>query len=134
MGDKDINELFGNAELLIGTTDGGLKPLGTIVQRSASFEAEDNEPITYPINGKSSFSFSVERTPELDALMKAPPEVEQAQSMLERLQNYHAVWQNMYGCGQRKKRRLIERDIRSLYARLKKHCQIYGIEIKQKQD
>lgn len=38
MGDKDINELFGNPELFIGKIDGNIESLGTIVKESITLD------------------------------------------------------------------------------------------------
>lgn len=41
MGDKDINELFGNAELFIGEIGGDMKPLGTIVADGLTLDPKE---------------------------------------------------------------------------------------------
>lgn len=129
MGDKDTDKLFGNPEILIGEPGGEMKPLGKVVECSTSFESEEDADY---IPTKNSFSFSYEMPSlskwfEENANLKP---IQEAQDMLTRLRDYHALWHKYYGFGMRKERRKIERNFNALAQRFILHCKIYNITIR----
>lgn len=111
---------------------GEMKSLGKIVENSVSLKSEE-EP--YHIQPKNSFSFSVE-VPGISKWFEENPNLKQmqeAQAMLDRLREFHAMWHKYYGLGMRKERRKIERDFNALAHRFVLYCKRYGIEIKRKE-
>lgn len=128
MGDKDMNELFGKAEILICDPNGEMKPLGKVVECSTSPESEEKSDY---VPTKDSFSFSFE-VPSLSVWFEGNANlkpIQMAQDMLTRLRDYHALWHKYYGMGMRKERRKIERDFNTLAQRFTLHCKIYNITI-----
>lgn len=129
MGDKDTDKLFGNPEILIGEPGGEMKPLGKVVECSTSLESE--EEVDY-VPTKNSFSFSCE-VPSLSKWFEENANlkpIQEAQAMLDRLRDYHALWHKYYGFGMRKERRKIERNFNALAQRFILHCKIYNITIR----
>lgn len=125
---KDTNKLFGNPELLICGEDGEIKPLSKVVECSTSLESKEE---TDCVPTRNCFSFSCE-LPHLSKWFEENPElkpVREAQDMLMRLRDYHALWHKYYGMGMRKERRKIERDFNALAQRFSLHCKIYNIII-----
>lgn len=133
MGDKDTNKLFGNPEILICEPNGEMKPLGKVVECSARLESED-EADYVPTKDSFSFSFkvpSLSKWFEENANLKP---VQEAQDMLTRLRDYHALWHKYYGMGMRKERRKIERNFNALSQRFALHCKNYNITIKSTEE
>ncbi len=131
MGDKDTDKLFGNPELLIYDANGEMKPLGKVVECSTSLESEEDADY---VPTKDSFSFSFE-VPSLSKWFEENPNlkpIQEAQDMLTRLRDYHAMWHKYYGMGMRKERRKIERDFNALVKCFVLHCKIYNITIQSK--
>jgi hypothetical protein len=131
MGDKDTDKLFGNPEILIGEPGGELKPLGKVVECSTSLESEKEADYVHTTD---SFSFSCEmpilsKWFEENANLKP---IREAQDMLTRLRDYHALWHKYYGFGMRNERRKIERNFNTLAQRFALHCKIYNITIQSK--
>lgn len=131
MGDKDTDKLFGNPELLICDPNGEMRSIGKVVERSTSFESEEESDY---VPTRSSFSLSCEMPSlskwfEENANLKP---IQEAQNMLDRLREYHALWHKYYGFGMRKERRKIERDFNALAQRFALHCKIYNITIQSK--
>lgn len=129
MGDKDTDKLFGKSELLICEADGGLKPIAKVVECSTSIESEE-EADYIPTKDDFSFSFEVPNLSkwfEENANLKP---IQEAQDMLTRLRDYHAMWHKYYGMGMRKERRKIERNFNTLAQRFALHCKIYNITIR----
>lgn len=129
MGNKDTNKLFGNPELLICDPNGEMKPLGKVVGWSTSLESEA-EADYVPTRDSFSFSFevpSLSKWFEENANLKP---IQEAQDMLVRLRDYHALWHKYYGFGMRKERRRIERNFNALAQRFALHCKIYNITIR----
>lgn len=129
MGDKDTDKLFGDPELLICDANGEMKPLGKVVECSTSLESEEEADY---IPTKDRFSFSCEMPSlskwfEENANLKP---IQEAQDMLARLRDYHALWHKYYGFGMRKERRKIERNFNALAQRFILHCKIYNITIR----
>lgn len=129
MGDKDTDKLFGNTEILLCDPNGEMKPLGKVVEYSTSLESEEEADY---VPTKDSFSFSF----EMPSLSKGFEEhtylkpIQEAQAMLDRLRDYHALWHKYYGFGMRKERRRIERNFNVLAQRFALHCKIYNITIR----
>lgn len=133
MGDKDTNMLFGNPEILICEPNGEMKPLGKVVECSARLESEDEADY---VPTKDSFSFSFE-VPSLSKWFEENANlkpVQEAQDMLTRLRDYHALWHKYYGMGMRKERRKIERNFNALSQRFALHCKNYNITIKSTEE
>lgn len=131
MGDKETAKLFGNSELLIFGSNGEMKPLGKVVECSTSLESEEDADY---VTTKDSFSFSFE-VPSLSKWFEGNANlkpIREAQDMLTRLRDYHALWHKYYGFGMRKERRKIERDFNTLAQRFVLHCKIYNITIQSK--
>lgn len=131
MGDKDTNMLFGNCAIFIGKSEADMKPLGKVVECSTSIESEEEADY---VPTKDSFSFSFE-VPSLSKWFEENPNlkpIQEAQDMLTRLHNYHALWHKYYGFGMRKERRKIERNFNALAQRFALHCKIYNITIQSK--
>lgn len=131
MGDKETAKLFGNSELLIFGSNGEMKPLGKVVECSTSLESEEDADYV-PTKGSFSFSFEMPRLSkwfEENANLKP---IQEAQNMLDRLRDYHALWHKYYGFGMRKERRKIERYFNALAQRFALHCKIYNITIQSK--
>lgn len=131
MGDKDTDELFGNSELLICDPNGEMRSLGKVVECSTSFESE--EEADYVLT-KDSFSFSFEM-PRLSKWFEENANlkpIQEAQNMLDRLRDYHALWHKYYGFGMRKECRKIESYFNALAQRFALHCKIYNITIQSK--
>lgn len=130
MGDKDTDKLFGNPELLICDANGDMKSLGKVVEcNSTSLESEEDADY---VPTKDSFSFSFE-VPSLSKWFEENPNlkpIQEAQDMLARLRDYHALWHKYYGFGMRKERRKIERNFNTLVQRFALHCKIYNITIR----
>lgn len=131
MGDKDTDthKLFGNSELLICDTNSEMKPLGKVVECSTSLESEEEADY---VPTKDSFSFSFE-VPNLSKWFEERAyikQIQEAQDMLTRLRDYHALWHKYYGMGMRKERRKIERNFNALAQRFALHCKIYNITIR----
>lgn len=129
MSDKDNNRLFGNPELLLCEPDVEMKPLGKVVECSTSIESEEESDY---VPTKDSFSFSFE-VPSLSKWFEKNANlkpVREAQDMLTRLCDYHALWHKYYGMGMRKERRKIERNFNALAQRFALHCNIYNITIR----
>lgn len=129
MVDKDIDKLFGNLELLFCNVDGEMKPIGKVVDCTTSLESEEESDC---VPTKYSFSFSFEM-PSLSKWFEENAElkpIKEAQDMLNRLRDYHALWRKFYGFGMRKERRKIERNFNALAQRFVIHCRQYGITIK----
>lgn len=131
MGEKDTDELFGNPELLICDPNGEMKPIGKVAECSTSLESEDESDY---VPTKVSFSFpfevpSLSKWFEENANLKP---IQEAQNMLDRLRDYHALWHKYYGFGMRKERRKIERNFNTLAQRFALHCKIYNITIQSK--
>ena len=131
MGDKDTDELFGNSELLICDPNGEMRALGKVVECSTSFESEE-ESDCVPTKGNFSFSFEMPGLSKWFEENANPKPIREAQDMLSRLRNYHALWHKYYGLGLRKERRKIERDFNALAQRFALHCKIYNITIQSK--
>lgn len=128
MGDKDTNMLFGNCAIFIGKSEADMKPLGKIVEGSTSLESEKEADY---VPTKDSFSFSFE-VPNLSKWFEERvylKPIREAQDMLTRLRDYHALWHKYYGFGMRKERRKIERNFNALAQRFALHCKIYNITI-----
>lgn len=133
MGDKDTDKLFGNPELLIYDANDEMKPLGKVVECSTSLESEEEADY---VPTKDSFSFSFE-VPNLSKWFEENANlkpIREAQDMLTRLRDYHALWHKYYGMGMRKERRKIERNFNALAQRFTLHCKIYNITIQSKKD
>lgn len=131
MDDKDTDELFGNSELLICDPNGEMRSLGKVVECSTSFESEE-EADYVPTKDSFSFSFEMPRLSkwfEENANLKP---IQEAQNMLDRLRDYHALWHKYYGFGMRKECRRIERYFNALAQRFALHCKIYNITIQSK--
>lgn len=131
MTNKDTTVNFGNPELLICGEDGEMKPMGKVVECSTSLESEDE---TDCVPTKNSFSFSCEM-PSLSKWYEELPElkpIKEAQNMLTRLRDYHALWHKYYGMGMHKERRKIERDFNALAQRFALYCKMYNITIKKR--
>lgn len=131
MGDKDTDKLFGNPEILICDPNGEMKPLGKVVECSTSLESEEDADY---VPTKDSFSLSFE-VPGLSEWFEENPNlkpIQEAQDMLDRLRDYHALWHKYYGFGMRKERRKIERDFNALVKLFVLHCKIYYITIQSK--
>lgn len=131
MGDKYTDTLFGNSEILICDPNGEMKPLGKIVECSTSFESEEESDYV-PTRGSFSLSCempSLSKWFEENANLKP---IQEAQNMLDRLRDYHALWHKYYDFGMRKERRKIERDFNALAQRFALHCKIYNITITKK--
>lgn len=131
MVDKDTYKSFGNPVLLICDADGEMKPIGKIVENSTRLESEE-EPDCVPT--KNCLSFSCEM-PHLSKWVEENANLKplrEAQAMLDRLRDYHALWHKYYGFGFRKERRKIERNFNALAQRFALHCRLYGITIKRK--
>lgn len=131
MGDKDTDKLFGNPELPIGEPGGEMKPLGKVVECGTSLESEEEADY---VPTKDSFSFSFE-VPSLSKWFEENPNlkpIQEAQDMLTRLRDYHALWHKYYGLGMRKERRKIERNFNTLAQCFALHCKIYNITIQSK--
>lgn len=125
MGDED-NVLSGGRMLFIGKSEADMKPLGKVVECSTSFESEEEADY---IPTKDSFSLSFE-VPSLSKWFDENPNlkpIQEAQDMLTRLRDYHAMWHKYYGMGMRKERRKIERSYNALARRFALHCKIYNI-------
>lgn len=134
MGDKNTDKLFGNPEILICDPNGDMKPLGEVVECSTSIESEE-ESDYIPTKDSFSFSFSFE-IPSLSKWFEGNANlkpIQEAQDMLTRLRDYHAMWHKYYGMGMRKERRMIERKFNALAQRFVNHCRLYGISIKPEQ-
>lgn len=128
MNEKELNELFGKSELLICEADGGLKPLGKVMECSTSLESEEESDYV-PTKDSFSFSFEMPRLPKWFGENANLKPIQEAQNMLDRLHNYHALWHKYYGFGMRKERRKIERNFNALAQRFALHCKIYNITI-----
>lgn len=129
MVDKATDKLFGNPELLICGAVGEMKPIGKVVDCSTSLESEEESDC---VPTKNSFSFSF-ATPTLSKWFEENADlkpIREAQDMLTRLRDYHALWHKYYGFGMRKERRKIERNFNELAHRFVIHCRQYGITIK----
>ena len=132
MVDKD-NVLSGERMLFIGKSEAKMKPLGKVVECSTSIESEEDADY---IPTKYSFSFSFEM-PSLSKWFEENPNlkpIQEAQDMLTRLRDYHAMWHKYYGMGMRKERRKIERNFNALAQRFALHCKIYNITIRLSKD
>lgn len=127
MGDKDLDELFGNPEIYIKEPDGEITLCGEPIN-SMGFKAE-GEAIRVPAKSDFSLSFDVSSlSNEFKDLLELKP-VKEARDMLDRLRNYQALWRKYYGFGMRKERRKIEREFNALAQRLALHCKMYNITI-----
>lgn len=134
MVDKNTDKLFRNPVLLLCDADGEMKPLGEVVECSTSIESEE-ESDYIPTKDSFSFSFSFE-IPSLSKWFEGNANlkpIQEAQDMLTRLRDYHAMWHKYYGMGMRKERRMIERKFNALAQRFVNHCRLYGISIKPEQ-
>lgn len=109
---------------------GEMKPLGKIVKNSVSFKYEEKP---YHLQAKNSLSFSVEVSDIPKWFEENLKPMREAQAMLDRLREFHALWHKYYGLGMRKERRKIERDFNALAQRFVLYCKRYGIEIKRKE-
>lgn len=128
MGDKDKSMLFGNCAIFIGKSEVDMKPLCKVVENSTSLESEEDADY---VPTKDSFSFSFE-VPSLSKWFEENANlkpIQEAQDMLTRLRDYHALWHKYYGFGMRKERRKIERNFNALAQRFALHCKIYNITI-----
>lgn len=130
MGDEDTNLMFGKPALFVGKSEADMKPL-KIVEESVKFESEGSEPTT-PIKNTYSFSCKVENLDELKEFLKLPAEVEEAQKMVDALNDMADMWRLKPPLS-RRERRERKRRYDALFARLKRHCQIYGIELNRKE-
>lgn len=120
------------SELRICSAEGEMKPVGKIVNCSTSLEAAEESECVQTMN---SFSFSFEM-PGLSRWFEDNPKLkpmQEAQDMLTRLRDYHALWHKYYGMGMRKERRRIERNFNALAQRFVNHCRLYNLIIKSKQ-
>lgn len=129
MGDKDTNMLFGNCAIFIGKSEADMETL-EVVEDSLRLNPEE---VDY-VPTKDSFSFSFE-VPSLSKWFEENANlkpIREAQAMLGRLRDYHALWHKYYGFGMRKERRKIERNFNALAQRFALHCKIYNITIKSK--
>lgn len=126
MGDKDTDKLFGNCAIFIGKSEADMKPL-KVVEESAKFETDGGEPIV-PAKNTYSFSCKVKNPDELKELLKLPAEVEEAQKMVDALNDMADMWRRKPPLS-RRERRERKRRYDALFARLKRHCQIYEIEL-----
>lgn len=128
MGEEDTNLMFGKPALFVGKSEADMKPLGKVVECNTSIESEEADYIPT----KDSFSFSFEM-PSLSKWFEENPNlkpIQEAQDMLTRLRDYHAIWHKYYGMGMRKERRKIERNFNALAQRFALHCKIYNITIR----
>lgn len=119
-------------ELFICNPNGEMKPLGKVVECSTSLESEEDADY---VPTKDSFSFSFE-VPNLSKWFEENANlkpIREAQDMLTRLRDYHALWHKYYGFGMRKERRKIERNFNAIAQRFVIHCRLYNITIKTKQ-
>ena len=117
----------------MGKSEADMKPLGKVVECSTSLESEEDADY---VPTKDSFSFSFE-VPSLSKWFEENPNlkpIQEAQDMLTRLRDYHAMWHKYYGMGMRKERRKIERDFNALVQRFALHCKIYNITIRLSKD
>lgn len=130
MGEEDTDKLFGNPELLICDADGDMKPL-KMVEESVKFESESSEPTT-PAKNAYSFSCEVGNPEEWKEMFKLSAAVEKAQKMVDLLNDMADLWRRKPPCS-RRERRERKRRYDALFARLKQHCKIYGIEINRKE-
>lgn len=132
MVDKNTDKLFRNPVLLLCDADGEMKPLGKVVECSTSLESEE-ESDCVPTKGNFSFSFEMPGLSKWFEENANPKPIREAQDMLSRLRDYHALWHKYYGFGMRKERRKIERDFNALAQRFVNHCRLHGISIKSEQ-
>lgn len=128
MGEEDTNLMFGKPALFVGKSEADMKPLGKVVECNTSIESEEADYI--PTKDSISFSFEM---PSLSKWFEENPNlkpIQEAQDMLTRLRDYHAIWHKYYGMGMRKERRKIERNFNALAQRFALHCKIYNITIR----
>ena len=133
MGEEDTNLMFGKPTLFVGKSEADMKPLGKVVECSTSLESEEESDY---VPTKDSFSFSFE-VPSLSKWFEENANlkpIREAQDMLTRLCDYHALWHKYYGFGMRKERRKIERNFNVLAKRFALHCNIYNITIRPSKD
>lgn len=124
------NKLFEDSKLFLCDADGKLRPIGNIVEHSTSLESKE---VTNHIPTMNSLSFSCEiphlaKWYEKNANLKP---LQNAQVMLDRLRELHALWHKYYGFGMRKERRKIEQNFKALAQRFVNHCRLHNIMIKK---
>lgn len=115
--------------------NGEMETRGKLWECSTSLELEEeaDEEADY-VPTKDSFSFSFEM-PSQSKWFEENPDlkpVREAQAMLDRLRDYHALWHKYYGFGMRKERRRIERNFNALAQRFALHCRLYNITLSKR--
>lgn len=128
MGDKDMDELFGNSELLICEPNGEIRSLGRIVERSVSFESEEELPCK---PGRDSYSIDCKADIDDDTReVLFPKALRTAESMREEINDFIKTYGFLRREGKlnRRERREREREIKQRLGRFKTFCKENNIQ------